>query len=189
MGTWGTTYRAVAESGQSLSDTNMNALRKNFVLVFVLVSIFGTSSAFALPEMEDTVEGGFGDKIKWWTLDEGLLECKNTTKPMMMVIHKSWCKACDTLKTFFKTSSMIQELSQYFVMINLKDPEAEKQYMYYYFTANSVEISMAKAIRVFYDIVEEKPSELYPPPVRSATPGAAATVAFNFYPIFYILYV
>ena len=36
----------------------MNALRKNFVLVFVLVSIFGTSSAFALPEMEDTVEGG-----------------------------------------------------------------------------------------------------------------------------------
>merc|ERR1739838_1196895 len=162
MGTWGTTYRAVAESGQSLSDTNMNALRKNFVLVFVLVSIFGTSSAFALPEMEDTVEGGFGDKIKWWTLDEGLLECKNTTKPMMMIILKDQevpdAKALAPDGEYFPRIMFLTYDGQ--VVVDLKNPEAEKQYMYYYFTANSVEISMAKAIRVFYDIVEEKPSEL-----------------------------
>lgn len=37
---------------------------------------------------------GFGDHIKWYTLDEALVEAKSTKQPVMVIVHKTWCGAC-----------------------------------------------------------------------------------------------
>ena len=51
---------------------------------------------------------GFGDKIDWVTLDEA----KQLKKPIMLVIHKSWCGACKALRPKFAASEEIAELSR-----------------------------------------------------------------------------
>jgi len=147
-----------------------------------------------IPEGEISLDGGFSTNITWKTLEEGLDVCNKTKKPMMLLIHKTLCPACNTLKEIFCNSSLIQELSDFFVCVNLMDqevpesealapdghyfprilfithdsqvvhditnPEAGKDFLYYYFTAKSVEVSMAKAIRFFYNISSDKGKEL-----------------------------
>ena len=48
---------------------------------------------------------GFSTNITWRTLEEGLVDCNKTKKPMMLMIHKTLCPACDTLKEIFCNSS------------------------------------------------------------------------------------
>ena len=37
---------------------------------------------------------GFGEHFNWQSFDQGLAEAKETNKPVMLVIHKTWCGAC-----------------------------------------------------------------------------------------------
>ncbi|KXJ18963.1 thioredoxin domain-containing protein 12 [Exaiptasia diaphana] len=74
---------------------------------------------------------GWGDHIDWKTLEEGKLEAQNSRKPMMIVVHKSWCGACKALKPRFSTSSEIADLSRKFVMVNLEDEEEPKDQQYH----------------------------------------------------------
>ncbi|KAK2183317.1 hypothetical protein NP493_315g01024 [Ridgeia piscesae] len=72
---------------------------------------------------------GFNDNIKWVTLDKGLQIAKTENKPLMLLIHKSWCSACKALKPKFVTSEKIEKLSKKFVMVNTMDddePEDDK---------------------------------------------------------------
>merc|ERR1739840_6405 len=135
--------------------------------IFLLLAIatnFVCAAEAGQENVGEPLDGGFGTNVTWWTLDEGLDECNRTAKPMMMIIHKTWCPACDVLKGCFKNSSLIQELSQFFVMVNLMDQEVPDTEALapdgHYFPSKSVEVSMAKAIRLFYNIVEEKGHEL-----------------------------
>jgi len=37
---------------------------------------------------------GFGEQYIWFGLEEGLEAAKNSNKPLMLIIHKTWCGAC-----------------------------------------------------------------------------------------------
>lgn len=60
---------------------------------------------------------GFNDDIAWRTLDEGLAEAKAQGRPLMLVVHASWCSSCKALKPTFQESRLV-ELSERFVMVN-----------------------------------------------------------------------
>lgn len=72
-------------------------------------------------------DNGFGNNYVWaGSLDSGLKIASNHNKPVMVIIHKSWCTACKNLKPKFATSDEIQNLSKHFIMINLVDEEEPK---------------------------------------------------------------
>ncbi|XP_071800102.1 thioredoxin domain-containing protein 12-like [Asterias amurensis] len=66
---------------------------------------------------------GFGDNIEWWALNDGLAQSKSTGKPLMLIIHKTWCGACKALKPKFAASTEIESLSKKFIMVNVQDDE------------------------------------------------------------------
>ena len=72
---------------------------------------------------ESAESNGLGDDIDWQTWSEGLLMAKDTGKPIMLILHKSWCPACKALKPKFEASKDIGQLSSHFVMINAKEGE------------------------------------------------------------------
>ncbi|EGD75771.1 thioredoxin domain-containing protein 12 [Salpingoeca rosetta] len=73
---------------------------------------------------------GWGDSIAWRTLDAGTVEAAETGKPMMIIIHKSWCGACKALKPKLASYDEYLQLSKHFVMINLGDDEEPADPMY-----------------------------------------------------------
>nr|CAD7197271.1 unnamed protein product [Timema douglasi]CAD7405481.1 unnamed protein product [Timema poppensis] len=73
---------------------------------------------------------GFGNHIYWLTLDNGLQIAQNDDKPLMLLIHKTWCGACKALKPQFAASEEIEKLSKHFVMVNTQDDEEPKGSMF-----------------------------------------------------------
>ena len=69
---------------------------------------------------------GYGDQIAWRGLDEGLAEAAKLGRPLMLVVHASWCPRCRELKQRFFDPTLA-ETSDRFVMVNLdqdQSPEA-----------------------------------------------------------------
>lgn len=70
---------------------------------------------------------GFNDDIAWRGLDEGLSEAKETGRPLMLLVHASWCNRCKELKPVFH-DDRIEDLSERFVMVNVdQDVEPKVQ--------------------------------------------------------------
>ncbi|XP_005108317.1 thioredoxin domain-containing protein 12 isoform X2 [Aplysia californica] len=95
------------------------------VLVAVMGPIFNLVSATGNARSK-----GWGSRIAWMNLDEGMAKAQAEKKPLMLVIHKKKCAACFYLRKTVSSSSEIQALSKSFVMVNLDWFETlrEKQY-------------------------------------------------------------
>lgn len=72
---------------------------------------------------------GYGDQIGWRGLDEGLAEARSLGRPLMLVIHASWCPRCRELKPRFSDPALV-DASEQFVMVNL-DQDEEPQALRY----------------------------------------------------------
>ncbi|KAH9503290.1 Thioredoxin domain-containing protein 12 [Bulinus truncatus] len=66
---------------------------------------------------------GWGEKFRWYTLEDGFEVAKSEKKPVMVIVHKQSCKACQHQKSWFSRSTAILNLSQSFVMVNLEQSE------------------------------------------------------------------
>ena len=53
---------------------------------------------------------GFGEGYDWRPLNEGLNLAKSQNKPVMLVIHKSWCGACKSLGTVLYCECIVSVL-------------------------------------------------------------------------------
>jgi protein-disulfide reductase (glutathione) len=75
----------------------------------------------AIKRINITLGNGFGEYIDWVAYDAAFEVAAEEKKPMMMIIHKTWCGACAALKPKVEWSRPIWELSKYFVMVNVED--------------------------------------------------------------------
>jgi protein-disulfide reductase (glutathione) len=72
---------------------------------------------------------GYGDRIAWRGLDEGLAEAAALGRPLMLVVHAAWCPRCKELKRRFFDPA-VHDLSERFVMVNL-DQDAQPEGLRY----------------------------------------------------------
>jgi protein-disulfide reductase (glutathione) len=79
---------------------------------------------------EVSPSGGSGDahatwgaSIAWRSLAEGKAEALATGKPLMLLVWKTWCGACKSLRPRFAGSAAIAAAASDVVMVNLVDDE------------------------------------------------------------------
>jgi protein-disulfide reductase (glutathione) len=85
----------------------------------------GTDRAPPAQRLATAPANGFGDAIAWRTLDEGLAEATTQHRPLMLVVHASWCPKCKELKPAFGDRELV-ELSNRFVMVNVDQDAVPK---------------------------------------------------------------
>lgn len=96
---------------------------KSVSTVLILFCIVYFSFTFLVFSAEAGAGRGFGDHYLWHSLEVGKRTAREQQKPLMVIIHKSWCGACKSLKPVIEKSESIHELSKDFVMVNLEDKE------------------------------------------------------------------
>jgi len=69
---------------------------------------------------------GFGDNYEWKSLEEAKALAKEQNKPIMLIVHKSWCGACKRLGPAFADAAEIKFLANNFIMVNTVDDEEPK---------------------------------------------------------------
>jgi len=92
-------------------------------VAFAAVAVVQTTLAIDLSR-------GFSDKIAWvHGLDKAKELAREEDKPIVALIHKTWCGACKALKKDFQAGGAgvdkVVQLSKNYVMVNLEDDESE----------------------------------------------------------------
>ena len=85
--------------------------------------LFSSLSIFLLCVQANLSGGGFGDQYAWVSWSEAKTVASQQGKPIMVILHKSWCGACKRLKPLVAGSKAMLELSDKFVMVNAEDDE------------------------------------------------------------------
>ncbi|KAF7633206.1 Thioredoxin domain-containing protein [Meloidogyne graminicola] len=81
-------------------------------------------------EKEIDLSNGFGKEINWIKWNEAISIALDLNKPIFLLIHKTWCGACQALKKSFINSNKREELielSKHFVMVNLEDDDEPEE--------------------------------------------------------------
>lgn len=84
--------------------------KANTLLLILAVTTFSLVLA-------DSLSRGWGDSIEWHTLAEAKELAASSNKPIMVIIHKTWCGACKRLKGEFGVSKEVAEMSSKFIMV------------------------------------------------------------------------
>lgn len=72
---------------------------------------------------------GFGAEIAWRGLDEGLAAAAADHRPLMLLIHASWCRQCKALRPAFSDPALVRA-SEALVMVNLDQDEEPRSRRY-----------------------------------------------------------
>lgn len=84
-------------------------------------------AVLAASQVDTSSDNGWGAGIAWHSsLEEARAASEASGKPQMVIIHKSWCGACKSLRPKFAGSAEIAELSRDFEMFNALDDEEPK---------------------------------------------------------------
>eukprot|EP00039_Didymoeca_costata_P018679 m.334519 g.334519 ORF g.334519 m.334519 type:complete len:154 (+) comp17371_c0_seq1:48-509(+) len=84
----------------------------------VVITFLATSASAS-----DGPDHGWHNDIEWHTFTDAKNVAKETGKPIMLIIHKTWCGACKALKPKFSSSEQVANLAKNFVMVNTEDDE------------------------------------------------------------------
>lgn len=71
----------------------------------------------------ENLHRGFNENIDWKTFDDAKEISARDNKPIMLLIHKTWCGACKALKPQVVNNKAIEEFSTNYVMVNVEDEE------------------------------------------------------------------
>eukprot|EP00092_Neocalanus_flemingeri_P003456 GFUD01003705.1.p1 GENE.GFUD01003705.1~~GFUD01003705.1.p1 ORF type:complete len:163 (-),score=35.51 GFUD01003705.1:270-758(-) len=96
--------------------------------VFSIATVL--SFLLTITSSED-ISNGWGSQYSWVnSLEAAKSQAISEQKPLMLIIHKSWCGACKKLKALFSTDQEILDLSKNFVMVNLGDENEPSDPLY-----------------------------------------------------------
>lgn len=73
---------------------------------------------------------GLGEAYTWTPWKEAKALAAEQNKPIMLVIHKTWCGACKNLKPLFAESKAIQREAGAFILVNTQDDEEPGESMF-----------------------------------------------------------
>ncbi|XP_055885939.1 thioredoxin domain-containing protein 12-like isoform X2 [Biomphalaria glabrata] len=85
--------------------------------MFAASTVFGTVAAAA---------ESWGKNIKWVTMKEAQKLAKEQNKPTMILVTKTWCRACKALRPKFASHPEIEKMSSEFIMVNMEDEDEVK---------------------------------------------------------------
>nr|ASX95041.1 candidate secreted effector Minc12921 [Meloidogyne incognita]CAD2169247.1 unnamed protein product [Meloidogyne enterolobii]CAD2200014.1 unnamed protein product [Meloidogyne enterolobii] len=93
----------------------------------ILINAHENEKKVDLTEMyKNPLSNGFGDDIDWIPWENAVETALERNKPVFLLIHKTWCHACKSLKKVMQQSNArkaFKKLSEYFVMVNTADDD------------------------------------------------------------------
>ena len=65
-------------------------------------------------------DSGLNERVDWIDYDSAL---SDSSKPTIVILHKSWCPACKSLKAKLSEHENFEKLSSQFSMVNAKEDD------------------------------------------------------------------
>merc|ERR1711879_308730 len=93
------------------------------MMIKALVAVLALSLCVAVCYGENNGHG-WHDSVEWKTWSEAKEEAAASGKPIMVILHKSWCGACKRLRPTVAESASFAELAKNFVMVSAEDDES-----------------------------------------------------------------
>ena len=78
--------------------------RSTLSVCLLIFALFALTKISVVSGEDGSLSNGLGDNYDWVTLSDGYEIAKEQRKPLMLIIHKSWCGACkcNARMTFLK---------------------------------------------------------------------------------------
>jgi len=96
---------------------------------YLLGALFAILVVVQIAECNELARG-WGDAINWVTLEEAKRLSAAEKKPVMVLIHKTWCGACRNLKPKVAEDEALAKYSSNLIMVNMEDDEEPKEEEY-----------------------------------------------------------
>jgi protein-disulfide reductase (glutathione) len=89
-----------------------------------LLLIVAALALVAVPMQALAKGGGWNSqRISYVSYQDALTQAKIQQKPILFLVHKSWCAACKQMRAQVEQSAEIEALSEHFVMAHAEDDD------------------------------------------------------------------